>query len=482
MNCVDEKPLILIVKSSTPFTNDYPHADIHKLLSLDILHQIIKGTFKDHLEHGKTHAKEILDNIDCCIAAAPSFAGLHRFPEGRGFSQWTGDDLKALMKVYLPAIEGLVPQDIVQCFHAFLEFCYIYQKFFKDMGVWINRFSLPRQHSLSHYILLVHMFGAPNGLCSSITESKHIKAVKEPWQQSSKFNALGQMLLTNQCLDKIAASRVDFTAHKMLTVGHLHASFFYSHDTRYLHSNITPNTSNDTQNVGDDNGEDENDNDDMRRDPLDPIVVEYDKAGDGVVEGSKAQSDVKLAQHSRAGNIRALAIEMDIPNLPHLVRLFLYDQFLASDTHTLDDVPLSACPRFEGPIKVFNSAAATFFAPSDPSGIGGMHHEYIHVALSWQRGPPRYDTVFINTASKDSINGMEVGQVLCFFLFSHSGETFPCTLIHWFKLIDNKPDPDTGMWISAAAVCFHAKRAIGVILSHTTHSIPACAPCTLSRA
>jgi len=33
------------------------------------------------------------------IAISPPFAGLRRFPEGRGFKQWTGDDSKALMKV-----------------------------------------------------------------------------------------------------------------------------------------------------------------------------------------------------------------------------------------------------------------------------------------------------------------------------------------------------------------------------------------------
>ena len=33
------------------------------------------------------------------IAVVPSFSGLRRFPEGRGFTQWTGDDSKALMKV-----------------------------------------------------------------------------------------------------------------------------------------------------------------------------------------------------------------------------------------------------------------------------------------------------------------------------------------------------------------------------------------------
>ena len=60
------------------------------------------------------------------------------------------------------------------------------------------------------------MFGAPNGLCSSITESKHIKAVKKPWRRSNRFNALGQMLLTNQCLDKIAAAQFNFTVRGMM--------------------------------------------------------------------------------------------------------------------------------------------------------------------------------------------------------------------------------------------------------------------------
>jgi len=42
---------------------------------------------------------------------------------------------------------------------------------FEDVGVRIN-FSLPHQHSMKHFRLLIQMFGAPNGLCSSITESK----------------------------------------------------------------------------------------------------------------------------------------------------------------------------------------------------------------------------------------------------------------------------------------------------------------------
>ena len=32
-----------------PFDSQFPRANIHELLSPDILHQLIKGTFKDHL-------------------------------------------------------------------------------------------------------------------------------------------------------------------------------------------------------------------------------------------------------------------------------------------------------------------------------------------------------------------------------------------------------------------------------------------------
>jgi hypothetical protein len=59
---------------SKPFTSEFPRADIHDIIAPDILHQVIKGTFKDHLvtwvedflvmTHGKNNAKVILDDID----------------------------------------------------------------------------------------------------------------------------------------------------------------------------------------------------------------------------------------------------------------------------------------------------------------------------------------------------------------------------------------------------------------------------------
>jgi len=127
---------------------------------------------------------------------------------------------------------------MVQAIRAFLEFCYIarrdihdtdtlkalddslqrfhhHREIFRLSGV-RDSFNLPRQHSLVHYVKLIRAFGAPNGLCSSITESKHIKAVKELWRRSNRFEALRQILLTNQRLDKLAAARVDFAERGML--------------------------------------------------------------------------------------------------------------------------------------------------------------------------------------------------------------------------------------------------------------------------
>ena len=149
--------------------------------------------------------------------------------------------------MFLPAIKGYVPDEMVQCINALLDFSYLVRRsshvtqdlrdmqaalarfhrlrvIFETAGIRPDGFSLPHQHALVHYVRSIQLFGSPNGLCSSITESKHIVAVKRPWRRSSRKQPLGQILRTLTRLSKLAAIRNEFARHGMLhgTV-HTHA-------------------------------------------------------------------------------------------------------------------------------------------------------------------------------------------------------------------------------------------------------------------
>ncbi|KAI0035550.1 hypothetical protein K488DRAFT_43048 [Vararia minispora EC-137] len=419
-----------------PFTQDFPRADIHELIAPDILHQLIKGTFKDHLvewvgdylveKQGVDRAKVIMDEIDKRIAVAPAFPGLRRFPQGRRFKQWTGNDSKALMKVYLSAITEFVEPQVVQCLAAFMDFCYVvrhpeigdddlawlrqkladfheHREVFRRAGV-REDFSLPRQHSLCHYPYLIAEFGMPNGLCSSITESRHITAVKKPWRRSNRYKALGQMLLINQRLDKLAAARADFAERNMLPP--LHAP---------------PPT----------------------RIP-DPFPEDSAQSDDeaGPVDGDHPSITEPVAKYPR--NLQELADKLNLPDLPLLARRFLYFQLNPGEDVEPDE---DDYPEITSRVHVFHSATATFYAPSDESGLQGMRREIIRSTPSWHGGPSRRDCVFlVEDEEEPGMKGMTVGRVRLFFRFKFEGTTYPCVLVDRFTRVGRAPDPVTGMW------------------------------------
>ncbi|KAJ3576428.1 hypothetical protein NP233_g443 [Leucocoprinus birnbaumii] len=312
-----------IAAEAEPFTTSFPHASIYKLVTSDLLHQVIKGTFKDHLvmwvgewlemEHGKSGAAAIMADIDRRIAAAPSFPGLGRFPEGQGFKQWTGNDSKALMKVYLPAIAEHVPAQMVRTLAAFLDFCYLVRRslhsemtlkqiqaalqnfhrervVFEELSVRPGGLSVPRQHSLSHYFEVIQLFDSPNGLCSSITESKHIKALES------------QGLLSRSLAAVEGAEVVKET---------------------------------------------------------DP----FEKEGEAVNGVRDVDNDVFLAltkAHGYPKRVEKLAVHINIPSLPLLVGRFLHAQLHPNSEQPWTSLPLHALPSADPrSFKVFHSAVVS---------------------------------------------------------------------------------------------------------------------------
>ncbi|KAH9174065.1 hypothetical protein EDB89DRAFT_2113711 [Lactarius sanguifluus] len=408
-----------------PFTNDFPRADICESLSPDLLHQIIKGSFKDHLVkwtckyiatvYTKSRAEQILDDID-------------RRYHGRRFKQWTGDDSKALMKVYIPAITEYVPPQLVQCLSAFLDFCYLVRRseigesdlsaigkalrtfhatceIFRTSGVRPKGFNLPRQHSMVHYVHLIQEFGAPNGLCSSITESRHITAVKKPWRRSNRYEPLGQILLTNQRLDKLLSAHVNFIARGMLSRERM----------------PTPVTR-----------------------PASSNEEDADGAIDGNIEG-----EVVLAVRPQSGypsDLASLTEHIHAPNLPLLMQQFLFDQLNPDELPAVQQ-PWVALPNIQSEVLVFHSARAVFYAPSDVSGSHGMHRQIIRSTPSWRQKEARYDCVLIvEDQDRPGMRGMIVGRVRTFFSFTYNETVYPCALIDRFKRVGRGPDPVTGMW------------------------------------
>ncbi|RXW11315.1 hypothetical protein EST38_g14540 [Candolleomyces aberdarensis] len=274
-------------------TNGFPQADIHHLFALDLLHQIIKGTFKDHLvtwigeylviKHSKAGANAIWDEIDRRIAAVLPFPGLHQFPDGRRFKQWTSNDSKALMK-----------------------------------------------HSLKHYQHLIEEFGAPNGLCLLFNHRmKHIKSVKEPWRRSNKFNALGQMLLSNQRIDKLRA----FLEASNLLKGSIL-------DTTYAFLLVFASEECEDDNEGLDESK-------LLENECDGEGEEDDDDEEGPVPRVDILGKVVLAWTLEHGSIKDVNSLAEKLNRPHF--------------------------------DLFKSAIATFCTPSDASSVGGMKREWIFI-------------------------------------------------------------------------------------------------------
>ena len=119
-------------------------------------------------------------------------------------------------------------------------------------------------------------------------------------------------------------------------------------------------------------------------------------------------------------------------------------------------------------VSVYHSATATFRAPSNPSGPGGMYREVIRSTPFWPRGDipgPRRDCVFVGMGGSPENIGMKgllVARVYLFFRFSHDGVNYPCALIHWYST-SSEPDTSTGLWVVQPESTGQGKRHMSVI-------------------
>lgn len=359
-----------------------------------------------------------------------------------------------LLQVYLHAIEGHVPSDMVRAFEAYLDFCYLVRRNvltedtldkiseavrrfhqYREIFVYLevrDNFNLPRQHAIRHYREHIENFGAPNGLCSSITESKHIVAVKKPWRRSSKNKALREMLKINERLDKLFAARVDFQSRGML-----HGS---------LLTNIFVEPPADQGPDSDSGPADGQSWLPRNRTQLAHTRGEYKPP----LRHRNADCFPPVRRFPRM--LPQLGRHIGFDELETLTRRFVYEQLNPGFDGPWSEVPEFELPEISSRVSVFNSATAIYYAPSNPSSAEGMFRETIRSTEMWKQGDvpaPRRDCVLVEDHSQeeeDSINGLHVARVLLFFDIKYEDVYYSCALVHWYDRSKDAPDALTGMW------------------------------------
>src|SRR5258708_35558716 len=123
------------------------------------------------------------------------------------------------------------------------------------------------------------------------------------------------------------------------------------------------------------------------------------------------------------------------PDFIDLIHWFLYAQCHLESN--IEHISLNDLPAFHQKVTLYPSAVATFYAPSDISGTGGMRCEYIRATSDWgKKHECRYDCIFVNSdPSASGMHGLEVARVRQFFSFKLAGVLSPFALVTLYSTV-----------------------------------------------